>query len=191
MFIMGLMLFSLKDTSMKKIPYKLKPFAEQDLQKALDFTDKDLQANRDGYMSKRQRKVLLRRFWKYIRYILISSVGFLVFCIVCIFVFDNGIVRAGVFIFGILPILIAVGLGFVWANSQFRAIQADLRKGNVETISGQASKRSVYVMVIESIRFEMHEDIGVLFQDGAGYVVHYAPHSKRILSAEKLNPYDK
>jgi hypothetical protein len=161
------------------------------LQKVLKFTDADLKANRDGYMSKAQRKKLSR----YRAGLLFFGIGALItpFAVLgmslAINDFDMSIGILALFIVTLcLAFFAAYLLFWQWHNSK-----KDLKKGDIVAVRGKLRQQEMIIAIVDvennhfetfDIPLEAIED----FETGASYSVYYAPATRQILSVEKLEP---
>ncbi len=162
------------------------------LAEALKFTHDDLSANRDGYMTKEQRKRL--RLIGLSQY-LPSAVGSIVFgaaFILCLLLLlarlrDNTLLILSAFF----------GFGSLWlagyAYVQRRKFKADLEKGDVVEAAGQInlnifglSNRVSFSIGIEKQRFRVTRQILLVFKNGEPYRIYYTPNTKTLLSAEQI-----
>ncbi len=169
----------------------------QTLLAALSFTEEELQANRDGYMTQGQRNTLQANMSPAP---LVVGLGFVVIIIlinlasyVLIHAYDDN-VRAGSFeIYFVIVVvtgtLVMLG-GMVKAARQRYLTRKDLRKGIVQAARGPVQLkigRYVHLLVIDGLRFVVSEQVLLAFHHDHPYCVFYAPHLKKILSAEELN----
>jgi F0F1-type ATP synthase assembly protein I len=173
--------------------------------KAIGFTYADLDANRGGYMTKKQRAALSQE-----RRILFSTVAIIIAgaVILHLIVLSINSMKSDAILYGILGFLILflppVSLAlFAWF--QRRRLNADLYKGTVYVVEGVISlhvrrhgdygyfinrnnRNTViyYYMSIQDEKFRLEKSVFDAFVDGEPYAIYYAPHSKTILSAEWL-----
>ncbi len=166
------------------------------LSRALGFSYRDLLANRGGYMTKEQQERL---------YHAPMSVFLLSAAVLCILIaVGNGLIGivmagrgypvaavafclVGVAVFGLaLPAM--GGRTF----SRWFAAQSDLSKGAVEAVEGEArrivrgGKYPARLLLVQGVTFPASDRVLAAFRLGEPYRVYYAPHSKKILSAEPL-----
>lgn len=166
---------------------KLKP--EQALAEALEFTEDDLAANRQGVLSEsQQRYFTLRRKLNLIQLIAYVVAGILV----CIFTFvmdrENSVevtLLVGVFV------LLFGGMGSVATiencNLSLRLNRVDAATGRihldiVQKVPGVAS----YELWLEKQRFRPNQARFLIFKNGDPYTIYYEPITNRMLSAEWL-----
>jgi hypothetical protein len=171
---------------------KSKP--EHMLMQAIGFTEEDLEANREGYMSKRQRSRLYakRSSWG-IRTIL--AVGITLFLCVSAIIDGNRIgdtVSSRLAIIGL--ICIVGGSAVVYTRLKGANFTADLWKGEIHIIEGrvvldvsnQGNRGDFYTVRIDDTTFAINKPIFLAFKNDDPYRIYYAPRSKTILSAEWL-----
>lgn len=162
---------------------KLDP--QQALMKAMNCTDEDLSANRDGYMTLRQKNRLKRRRTSLILYIFgglaIGSLQLTIFG----YLFSDVIII--VLLIGTFTILYTV-LGFL----ERRRFSLDLHKGAVEVIEGRITldvvtgRGAYYAVSIGKIKFRINRRVFLAFKNGDPYCLYFAPHAKVLLSADWL-----
>lgn len=160
------------------------------LQQALNFTEEDLEANRDGKLSDQQRIKLetarrgsFRVLW--VMTIITLFSGFLGFSL-------GGI---GFMAFASIALLLAI-LALVEYLTSYRAYHHDLDAPRIEIAQGMID----YVrdggsnlldtelrpsgIRVGSIKFLLMEDQALMFEEGEVYILYYAPATQRLLSAE-------
>jgi hypothetical protein len=167
------------------------------LMKAIGFTQDDLDANRGGYMSKKQRAALSheRQFW-------LNSVAIIIggTAILYTFILSKSIIEGSQFYNSLTTIaflsVISAGL-LMYMGFQRSLVNADLRKGDVYVAEGLVSLHiteyknkiitdyQVYIREQER-HFNVGKAVFDAFIDGDPYAIYYAPHSKTFLSAEWL-----
>jgi hypothetical protein len=157
------------------------------LMSVLNFTEDDLIANRDGYMTKVQRQ-RLRKDEMDVGYGCLIA-GFLYASVIlCPVIWsvskgrlDNWMLIA-LLLVALLCLVLAASF-FYWHR---RNVIADLRKGNVLMVEGYVTIEHLkgYRMdiQIENVRFNITETIA--FNEDSVYRIYYAPHTMRPLSAE-------
>jgi len=160
---------------------------------ALKFSHDDLIANRDGYMTKKQRKRLHRIG---LSQYLPSAVGSIVFgaaFFLCLSLFLMALRD------DTLSILLATfGFMSLWlagyAYVQWRKFKADLEKGAVELTEGQIrlniygfSRHIGFSIGIEKQSFSVKRGILLAFKNGEPYRIYYAPRTRTLLSAEQIS----
>lgn len=167
---------------------------DRSLSRALRFDQETLLANRDGYMTKKQRETLRQAAYRQQ-----INLGLL---IVTIAVAILGILLLETRAYGRLyvstPVLVfmlalvgvgALGAAFLW--SRRRELRADLHKGVVETVVGRARLIIVprryyadYKVRVGLQKFSVTKQVLLAFKDAESYRMYYAPFSMTLLSAE-------
>jgi hypothetical protein len=168
------------------------------LQVAIGFTLEDLQANRDGYMTKHQRKELNYRR----RLIRVARLGLIMFAPVMVGLYVQGasapkdgmmltsevILINAVFLAVLL--LIAFGITFLLLHN----LNKDLRKGDVVALEGRVqiyemgseSRGKIYFLAIDETSFRVSKAVSEAFHKGDDYRIYIAPNTRTILSADWL-----
>lgn len=165
--------------------------------KQFKFTQEDLNANRDGYMSERQKlhwrqrrrlTTLAFRLGQILVVILLAG-------LVQLTVQKNGITWLA-FIVGLM------GLAVLWTTGDLlnpaMDYHDDLRKGHVYTICGiverltlkkayRSRPSEVYKIRLENVEFRVNPDQWAVFTSRREYCVYYMPESKIVLSVEPLH----
>jgi hypothetical protein len=168
------------------------------LKSVFRFNDEDLDANRNGYMTKRQRVRLRDKRWDRIG----PYAGFaalLAFMFVCSLVSSGSRTRPrqdtlsmlGLFFFIFGPM---IGVLVLLAYRELRRIKTDLYKGDISIAWGRARLDIMdggrgparYKLNIEGIEFDISKMQLLTLRHGERYRVFYAPNSKVILSVESL-----
>ena len=155
------------------------------LQQALDFTDEDLQANREGYMTKRQRKNIdqIRTEMRFVQFV---GVGMGI-----IFLFGCAIWLDPV-CFGLMAL--SIPLTIFASVSQSRRASRDLYKGMVLSIDERIKlikQREglgyirCYVQAGEG-QFRISKRAYKSLQNRGFYRIYFAPNTSKILSIEAL-----
>lgn len=159
------------------------------LQKAFKFTDADLKANREGYMTKAQRHELSRYRANLPLFAVLVSIAPFVFLIIDFSI--SGAITIGIMTVFIVSICVAFFVAYLllW---QWRNTKKDLKKGDVVTFRGQLDQQETTIAIIdvEGNHFEIFDiplEAVEGFEKGATYSVYYAPATRQILSVEKLN----
>lgn len=189
---------SMKDKTKGKPQYGLSS-QQIALMKVIGFTEDDLDANRDGYMSKKQRGALSRERQQWLKFIAIiiggTSVLYTLFLL-------KSIIRGDQFPDNILIIAficLAAALMSMYMGFKRSRVNADLRKGDVYIAEGLISLYIqkiqngqlvfyIYHADIQQQRFKLEKTVYDAFVNGEPYAIYYAPNSKTILSAEWLRP---
>lgn len=166
---------------------------EHMLMQAIGFTEEDLDANREGYMSKRQRVILgsNRTFWN----TLTTFAAILAIPLAFLFSFCSFIsAPSSSFKLGNMALfcLLIAGIIYFMKRKWARVID-DLRTGDVSAIEGRVKldfadrgNWSLYSLAISGEIFNVKKSVFLAFKNGDPYRIYYAPHSKTILSAEWL-----
>lgn len=160
------------------------------LQQALDFTDEDLQANRDGKLSDKQRMKLESAQKGSLRALWVMAIITVASLLVAIVFGGYGLIA-----FGCIALILAI-LALVEYLTSYRAYQHDLTVPKIETAQGLVE----YVMRentafdgmthpsgirIGEMKYLLLEDQTTSFVEGEVYIVHYAPATQTLLSAEQ------
>jgi hypothetical protein len=167
---------------------------EHMLMQAIGFSEEDLEANREGHITKRQRVRLnaKRTSWG-LRSAL--AVGIMLFLCASAIIDGNRIgdtVESRVAIIALICII--GGTAIIYTRLRGGYFNSDLRKGDVHIIedrvvldvSSQGNRGDSYSVRIDETTFAVNKPIFLAFKNGDPYRIYYAPHSKTILSAEWL-----
>jgi hypothetical protein len=165
---------------------------------AFRFDNEDLDANRNGYMTKKQRIRLLNKRWDRIAPYA-GFAAFLVFIFGCSLTssgfssrpINNTLSMLGLFFFIFAPM---IGVLILFAYRELRRIKADLYKGDISIAWGRARLDIMdhgrgparYKLSLEGIEFDISKAQLLALRHGERYRVFYAPNSKVILSVEPL-----
>jgi hypothetical protein len=162
--------------------------------KAIGFTYADLDANRDGYMSKKQRAALSkeRRFLFNTVAIIVGGTVILHLVVLLLNMMEGGEISYG--LLGLVLIFLIPVFGALFTWFQRNRLNADLYKGSVYVVEGLISlhitdygkKATFYYIYVQEEKFQLEKPVFDAFINGEPYAVYYAPHSKTILSAEYL-----
>ncbi len=166
--------------------------AENPLKTALDFDDVDLDANRDGAMTEKQRLALRRKRWQILWNP--GAFAFAFWVLVASYVCWNQIGKGdllGLVVF-ILFVVGMGGLAIMLLSRWMTPIDSDLREGVVSGISGQVlldvqpwpRYGITCTLRIQDVRFEIKKPVMLAFHNGEHYRVYYAAQSKTLLSAD-------
>src|SRR5688572_22883216 len=117
------------------------------LQKALKFTDADLKANRDGYMSKAQRRNLSR----YRASLLFFGVGALIApftVLVMSLAINDFAMSSGILALFIVTLCLAFFAAYLlfW---QWRNSKKDLKKGDVVAVQGKLEQQEMIIGILD------------------------------------------
>lgn len=171
-----------------------KSTAKSTLMDAIGFTEEDLEANRNEYITKKQRLRLdrERNAWKFLMTLamLACPIGIAAAIWDGIRIHDTVASRLG--IIGLI-IIITTGLGiYTWLHK--RRFNADLYKGEVGVTSGQVKCYSQlkkdgwhYSIKTQDVYFsDIPQSVFRAFEEDRFYNIYYAPHSKMIFSAVRF-----
>ena len=182
---------------MKKTPYSknsyksLYLFTEQDLQEALNFTDEDLQANRDGKLSEKQREKLEIAQQRSFRVLWVMTFIILASLLLALVSGTYGLIALGT-----IALLLAI-MALMEYLTSYRAYQHDLNLKTIETAQGLLE----YIMRentsfdgmthpagirIGELKFLLLQDQTTSFLEGEIYSIYYAPATQTLLSAEAV-----
>lgn len=161
------------------------------LQQALDFTDDDLQANRDGKLSPKQRMKLESAQKGSFRALWVMAIITLAALILGVFV--GGIV---LIMLGTIALLLSIMALVEYLNS-YRAYDHDLKLPTIETVQGlleyMMRENSAFDGMthpagirIGDMKFLLLDDQVLSFEEGEVYVLYYAPATQTLLSAEQV-----
>lgn len=167
-----------------------------DLQQALNFTDADLKANAEGFLSLTQRDQLQQGQKRSLR--LLSGVGVVVL-VMALLAFVTG--NSGMIVFGVMALISAIMLAVEFIVGYY-TYNHDLNSEHIETIQGVLSYvwRGDAAMGIETqprgirigdVQFLLMEDQARTFDEGQIYVLHYAPATHTLLSVEQVHLYEQ
>jgi hypothetical protein len=170
------------------------PLYEQDrlLNGTLGFTDEDLAANQDGYISDKQRLRLKRerRKWKF--FIVVTLLAYPFGWMLIVFPETYRPATAGIGVWFGASVTIFICWLFMrdfdqdLAEGKTQVIRGAIKLGQqLFTIGGQG-QQSHYYLRIENMNWTMRKSPFLAFADGDSYAIYYAPHSKTLLSAEWL-----
>lgn len=168
----------------------------------LNFDAGDLQANRQGFITFRQRRRLqrMRIFHQVVAWALFFIAfmgGFAVMLLDIILKFPE---RMGefpfLFLFLVVMILFClamIGLIVYLFYQHVMRITRDLRSGDADDITGvvrlhtyRTSKNVTHYLYVGNMQFVVSSGVQAAFYEGAIYTVYYAPESKIILSRERI-----
>jgi hypothetical protein len=173
--------------------------AEISLMDALGFDEADLDANRNGYMSKAQRFKLRRKQQERLANlkngaIVVTAGSVLAFAMVVIFRLNFGFCA---FSIGLVDVMLGI-LGTVNLR-RWRRLDTDLYKGDVSVASGRISLdvqpegevQVKYLLRVQRLRFDISKDALLAFRNQEDYQVYYLPNSETVLSAEPMEMEEK
>jgi hypothetical protein len=178
------------------------PAYNQRLSFSLDFIPADLEANRAGLISPRQRELLRSRFTGTLRTGVYVGVVFGMISICAVALLTPGeffhtspsrdVVIGCIVVLG-WPVSALMALAALLII-EWRKLMADLNGGRVLAVGGEVrrhtwprsiARRALYITV-DGCRFRESERVYVAFKDVQRCTVYYTPHGKTILSAEPL-----
>jgi hypothetical protein len=165
---------------------------------AFRFDNEDLDANRNGYMTKRQRVTLNNKRWeKMLPYT--GIVALLAFMFVCGLTssgsrpdaIQNTLSGLGLLLCIFGPLIVGTSL---LGYREWRRIKTDLYKGDVSIAMGlvrldilSSGKGSIsYKLDIAGTKFDISKDQLLAIKNGERYRVFFVPNSKVILSVEPM-----
>lgn len=159
---------------------------------AMDFTQDDLDANRQGSLSSSQAENLKHTRQ---RNALIATAIFFVLVIVATSLLFFGQQNQSTILSvvgGLITVVNAVMVGMV--GRSYLRTSADLRDGSVEVLQGQLERivrpgrqQDNYVLQIDGERFFVTKEIFIHFRHEAAYRIYRTRWSKVLLSAEPMN----
>ena len=162
------------------------------LMAAMNFTEADLQANRQGHLSQAQADRLkrMRR-----RYVLMAAVLFLGLALAATALIFLGQQNRNVILSaagGLLTVINAVLMGGM--GRSYMRIDSDLRGGGVETLAGEVERalrrgrqHDYYLLRIDGVSLAVTQDIFLAFQHEAPYRIYRTRLSGALLSAERIS----
>lgn len=164
---------------------------DEKLARVLNFTEEDLVANRQGYMTKEQR-VKLRKM--VIKRGIYQPLGvFWIYTAVIFFLIFSGAAHAqgrdlrAISVVGFVVASVAMGIYTYYA---WRRLRDDLHKGDVAMEAGrialEVGMRGRNSLTIQMTTFAINAETLLAFRNDARYRIYYAPHTKLILSAESM-----
>lgn len=169
---------------------KMKATTRQDeLMYAFDFTEEDLEVNREGKIFVGQGQKVMNREnkrWRIMIFGGLAIAAFFTSCPVFAWIVDGrlegSLVFAGV-IYGIGG-LVGIGYGF----HQWQLINSDFNVGKVEAVQGiaviDADSRGKQVVMIGSLQLKAKRDALLRIKHLEPHIVYFLPRSKIIVSVE-------
>ena len=167
---------------------KAKSKPEHLLIEAIGFSEEDLEANREGYMSEQQRRSLFRKWTPWTCFTLLFAA--LILPTMLPFVLE----QLGTSTLSPLTLIAAVFLVVpVYFAYKWWQLSVDMRQRLVTSVEGRVrldlsggGNSSQLTVSIGKAKFHVKKPIFLAFKNGDPYCVYYAPRSKTILSAEWL-----
>ena len=168
------------------------------LAQAAGFDEDDLEANRAGCLTIRQRnRVFARRRTIMIALLLITLFIGLISAGVIIAVLTQADASVIAGILAVIGEIITVALGYSlwWLRQRYRRF---LQPGYVEWISGPITcyqlkerhdgdkLRTGFYLRLDAMEFEISQAALGEFQDGQSYTLYYVPRPQTLLSAERV-----
>lgn len=160
----------------------------------IGFNDDELEQNRDGYLSERQREELLTDAQSRSTVMIVVTLALGIAAVIA--VLDS--LRMNIPYTGHPILLIIFAFVEIGAFAQFglpipryrqdaAGVAADSVQGHVRlSIGGNSRKRIIYTITIGGIRFAVGKPILLAFKNDEPYAVYFAPRSRKLLSAEWL-----
>jgi hypothetical protein len=162
---------------------------------ALGFNDDDLQANRAGRLTVRQRnRVYGLRYTLIIALAVVTAVIGLIAAVVIVAVLVGAAISPVAILLALGGEVITAGLAY-WAWSLWQNYRTYLLPGRVQQVKGTVTvyqlrerqderRKTVYYLRIDPLEFPISDEGLNAFTDGARYVVYYVPQPLTLLSAE-------
>jgi hypothetical protein len=172
-----------------------------DLMRALNFSEADLQANRDGYMTPAQRRRLAR--WQHPIYLLglllLPSVVVVGWLMNLGLAFRHGSVTPVVLVtnfmvaslvaYGAIPV---AARALLRQHAQYQRIRIDLTNNQVLQITGilqmhrtpASDPESSYFVEMGGRTFKVSAHAYALLEDNTPYTLYFLPNTMRLLAAE-------
>ncbi|GAB5493921.1 MAG: hypothetical protein Phog2KO_41360 [Phototrophicaceae bacterium] len=162
-----------------------------ELQQVINFTDADLKANAEGYLSTKQRAYLHSRQTRSFK-LLMGVAGIVSLMAVGAIIIGS----LGMIVLGVMALVLAI-MSAVEYVVGYQSYSRDLKAPEIETIQGVVHYiwRGDSVMGVETrpsgirigdIQFLLMEDQARAFVDGDIYALHFAPATHTLLSAEPI-----
>lgn len=150
------------------------------LGKALGFNRDDLQANRVGGVTDRQRtamySTILTNFTRF---------GLLVAAVVVILLVLLATGSTALFVAALLVVLAGVAISLPTLLYTWR-LRQDWQQAKVATVSGQVQASAADQIQVNDQHFRLNQEVVKNFTNGETWMLYYAPHSKWMLAAEKI-----
>jgi hypothetical protein len=171
--------------------------ADGDLAVGLHFNNNDLNSNRRGKISERQRKRLAQK-GKNLRHNFVNaaiffSIIFVPLGLIGLLALDN-FTNTGVFLLFLLVAFVTsltpFGIILYMGYSEWKVIKAELKEGRVKAKKGKVILHPVgggqCPITIGRSRFKLHYQAYLRFRHLDPYIIYYTPKSRIILSAEPM-----
>jgi hypothetical protein len=162
-----------------------------ELMQALNFTDADLKANRDGSLSQRQRR------WILLTHGTLIAVGWSFVVVLSLYYLIGEPFhwrRGDLALFGCTSIYGLVFLGFIWQTLRYQQqVRKDLKNPpavlHEVVLKPQAMfSQRTYTLECGKHQFEVERKVHDAFKNGGKYEIYYTPHTKILLTAVPLKP---
>ena len=165
---------------------------EERLMYAIGFTEEDLEANRNGQLSERQRNELKRvrnMMLVYESIILPFSIVFFILLLASN-VFTSSLILMSITIGILVGINLPIQVLFKFAHDAQKA-EAHCSDGRVKLeIKSMTGRHEKYRVIVEQVKLKVSKEIFLAFKNGDPYLICYTPHTKKLLSAEWLRDSD-
>jgi hypothetical protein len=157
------------------------------------FTEEDLEANRDGYLSPSQRVALrrVRRGWRDWSFLTVIVCAFASMIAVLDGIRVGDPLERRTSVIGL--ICVATAVVFTVCYQRWQQYQKDLWKGDVAVIIGNISVTQYEerfgtkcVVRVSRRTFTVDALAAQTLHNGERYAIYYSPHSGKLLSAELL-----
>ncbi|HEX2908355.1 MAG TPA: hypothetical protein VHO69_15895 [Phototrophicaceae bacterium] len=166
---------------------------QQMLMDVIRFNDEDLEANRDGYMTQRQRSRLNDERFSFKLMGVLALVACPIFSIAAIIdgIQRHDTVASRVGIIGLICLVTAGITLYTWLR--WRRFDRDLSKGEVAATQGlvrlgmsDRSRSTTYMVTVDYVTLNISKRTFFTFKNGDPYCLYYTPYSRTLLSAEWL-----
>jgi len=160
--------------------------AENALMWAIGFIQEDLNANRDGRLSKIQRDQIASQMFRWMGIAILATLVIL-WSVLNAAGRINSAIEQG----GIVWSIVASVAGFAWCMwkqfyDEIRAPEIGAVQGRVELGFQNSKNATALTLTIQGMRFNIKQNVFLAFTNGDSYAIYYAPYSKTLLSAEWL-----
>lgn len=172
---------------------KVKHLPAMSLAEAIGFNEDDLDHNRDGYLSERQRQALLGKPWP--RYAALIAVT-LALAAGALFVFVDQLRvdsphtghKTVLLLFAVVEVIAVVFIVVPYSSyrQDAQGMVADSVQGHVSLDVEGGGNTVIYTLEISGERFTLDKHVFLAFKNDEPYVVYFAPHSRKLLAAEWL-----
>lgn len=166
------------------------------LMQALKFGEKELIANREGYLTPAQEKRILQsRPRTYLSAAILMGMALLIWLTMPLLIARQNLDSIWpISLICLIPVFVIIMVVIRLNNHR---IQQDLQQGTVQCVTGQLTKRvhlmptgkafiPVPYLLIQQENFKVNHQVYAAFTDKAYYTVYFAPHTKILLSAEPV-----